>query len=104
MNNAFYPSMAAHCHTLPTNIVSENTLSQQQQQQYHHHHQQKQSVSAVGPNGMAVSFERKYVPKRSRGADDAEAATGNESGRCTYYRKSVVAISAKRTKAIESQM
>ncbi|KAJ2610330.1 hypothetical protein H4S08_003664 [Coemansia sp. RSA 1365] len=96
MSNAFYPSMAAHCHTLPTNIVSENALSQQQQQ--------KQSVPAVGSNGMAVSFERKYVPKRGRGSDDAEAAVGNESGRCTYYRNSVVAISPKRTKAIESQI
>ncbi|KAJ2809241.1 hypothetical protein H4R20_000236 [Coemansia guatemalensis] len=98
MSDTFYPSMAAHCHTLPANFVSENTLSQQQQ-----HHQLKQSVSAAEPNSMAVSFERKYVPKRGRGSDDAEAATGNESGRCTYYRNSVVAISAKRTKAIESQ-
>ncbi|KAJ2797035.1 hypothetical protein H4R21_004479 [Coemansia helicoidea] len=53
---------------------------------------------------MAVSFERSPVPKRGRGADESDASASSDAGRCLHYRKSTVAISAKRARAVESHV
>ncbi|KAJ1751291.1 Vacuolar protein 8 [Coemansia sp. RSA 990] len=86
--NDIYPSMAAHCYYVPANITPA----------YEQHEQEQPIEFDMSAND--VSFERKIVSKRGRDAEDYET-TGQ---RCTYYRNSVSAISAKRTKAVESQV
>ncbi|KAJ2474535.1 hypothetical protein IWW56_005836 [Coemansia sp. RSA 2131] len=86
----YYPSMAAHCHYVPANTVAASPAATC-----------RVEPSSTHGSAMSVSFGRKLVPKRARDEEDAHA--GGQQ-RCTYYRKSVVAISPKRSKAVESQV
>ncbi|KAJ2850054.1 hypothetical protein IWW36_002198 [Coemansia brasiliensis] len=90
--NDIYPSMAAHCYYVPANVVP--AYEQQEQEQ----EQPMEFDNTMGAN--SVTFERKIAIKRGRDNEDYETTTQ----RCTYYRNSVVAISAKRTKAVETHV
>ncbi|KAJ2293342.1 Vacuolar protein 8 [Coemansia sp. RSA 355] len=83
----YYPSMAAHCHYVPANTAASPAAAR------------RVEPNSTHGSAMSVSFGRKMVPKRARDEEDAHA--GGQQ-RCTYYRKSVVAISPKRSKAVES--
>ncbi|KAJ2136694.1 hypothetical protein IW136_003812, partial [Coemansia sp. RSA 678] len=85
----YYPSMAAHCHYVPANTAASPAAAR------------RVESSLTHGSAMSVSFGRKMVPKRARDEED-EHAGGQQ--RCTYYRKSVVAISPKRSKAVESHV
>ncbi|KAJ1831511.1 hypothetical protein IWW55_000698 [Coemansia sp. RSA 2706] len=85
----FYPSMAAHCYYVPTNMVPAYAQQKPPQRQ-----------PAAASDAMGVSFGRKFAPKRGRDDEDLEST----NQRCTYLRKSVVSISPKRSKAVEGQV
>ncbi|KAJ1990050.1 hypothetical protein GGI25_002345 [Coemansia spiralis] len=98
-DNTFLPSMAAHVHYVPSNFepAYNSRLVQQRQQ-----------AQAPTNAGAGFAFERKHVPKRGRSSEETETAgdmlRANELQRCTYHRTSIVPISAKRSKAVESQV
>ncbi|KAJ2760388.1 hypothetical protein H4S06_001750 [Coemansia sp. BCRC 34490] len=111
-DNTFLASMAAHACYVPNNINNISSGSsneaayvslhaQQQKQQQQH----ASAVSAIVPGFVA---ERRHVPKRGRSYEETDDASDhqmvNEMQRCTYYRKTIVPIGAKRAKPIETHV
>ncbi|KAJ2161393.1 hypothetical protein GGF46_001488 [Coemansia sp. RSA 552] len=99
MDREFFPSMAAHCLIPPADCPQPAQAAQPQASG-------AQAMLVDTERAMGVVFERKIVPKRSRDARDFDESGSclGEQQRCQYYRNSIVPISAKRTKAVESQV
>ncbi|KAJ1944540.1 hypothetical protein GGF37_002142 [Kickxella alabastrina] len=100
-----YSSMAAHSlYVAPSTNYARMA--------YGHQSPAPATAPQDNPNNcsMSIAFDRKFVSKRGRSSDndeDVKMEAGmdiNMSDRCIYYRRSIVAISGKRSKVVETQV
>ncbi|KAJ1802491.1 hypothetical protein LPJ75_006170 [Coemansia sp. RSA 2598] len=113
--NMHFPSMAAHSLYIAPSLSSSSSPSSSSAAQVRNANTGMAQMPVpmhANPSAAApIRFERAFAPKRGRSSDIPESSDSMDHDgsldaqqRCIYYRRSIAFISAKRAKAVDTQV